>query len=109
MALDVNKLTGDMMEKMKPILGEHWERVKQYVKDESAKLALVVAKMEIEKATGRLTEQQATVLLDMQKNASLAVLAVSAGIGDIAAAKAMNAGLEVLKEPVNTALGFDLL
>ena len=108
-SLDVNKLTEDMMARMKPILGEHWQRVQQYVKEESAKLALTVAKIEIQRATGAISEQQANTLFEMQKNASLAVLAVSAGIGDMAAAKAFSVALAELKDPINKALGFDLL
>jgi hypothetical protein len=109
MALDVSKMTEDMLAKMKPILGQHWDKVQQYAKEESAKVALVVAKIEAEKLAGAITEQQANILFDMQKNASTAVLAVAHGIGDVAAAKAMNAALESLKDPINKALGFDLL
>ncbi|HEY8210899.1 MAG TPA: hypothetical protein VIG99_25620 [Myxococcaceae bacterium] len=107
--LDVNKVAEDMLAKMKPILGQNWEKAKEYVKEESAKLALAFVKMEAQKLAGTITEQQAKILFDMQKNASLAVLAAAGGIGDLAAAQAMNAALGALKDPVNQALGFKLL
>ena len=109
MALDVQKLADDLAGKMKPILGQRWDEVQQYAKEEAAKLAAVLAKIELEKVRGLITEQQANILFDMQKNASTAVLAAVHGIGDMAAAQAFNVALAELKDPINKALGFELL
>lgn len=109
MAIDVQKLTDDLADKMKPILGQRWGEVQQYAKEEAAKLAVVLAKIELQKAQGTISEQQANILLDMQKNASLAVLAAVRGVGEMAAAEAMNAAFAELKDPINQALGFKLL
>jgi hypothetical protein len=109
MALDVNQLSQDIVDKLKPILGQRWDEVQQYAKDESSKLAITLAKIEAQRLTGALTDAQANILFDMQKNASTAVLAAVHGIGDLAAAQAFNAALETLKDPINQALGFKLL
>ena len=109
MALDVKKLTDDMAGKMKPILGQRWDEVQKYAKEEAAKMAAVLAKIELQKLNGTISEQQASILLDMQKNASRAVLAAMEGVGEMAAVQALNAALESLKEPINQALGFKLL
>jgi len=109
MALDVNQTAESILDVMKPILGERWEEVQSYVKQEAEKLAQTLAKIEVDKLKGAISEQQASVLFSMQKNASHAVLAAVRGIGDEAAAQALNAGLGVLKGTVNKALGFALL
>ncbi|HVE82258.1 MAG TPA: hypothetical protein VND93_05400 [Myxococcales bacterium] len=109
MGLDVNQLVQDMLAQMKPILGSHWNEVQSYAKGEADKLAVTLAKLEGQKLTGVLTEQQANILFDMQKNASSAVLAAVQGVGEEAAAKAMNAGLNAIKDPINKMLGFQLL
>ena len=107
--LDVGKLVQDMLAQMKPIVGSHWDQVQAYAKEESEKLAVSLAKLQAQKLTGALSEQQANILFDMQKNASQAVLAAVQGIGEEAAARAMNAGLNAIKKPINDALGFELL
>jgi hypothetical protein len=108
-ALDVKKIADDMAGKMKPILGQRWDEVQQYAKEEAAKMAAVLAKIELQKLNGTISEQQANILFDMQKNASSAVLAAMHGIGEMTAAQAMSAALESLKDPINQALGFKLL
>jgi hypothetical protein len=108
-ALDVKQIADDMAAKMKPILGQRWDEVQAYAKEEAAKIAAVLAKIEMQKLQGSITEQQANILFDMQKNASSAVLAAVAGVGEMAAAQAMSAALAALKDPINQALGFQLL
>jgi hypothetical protein len=107
--LDVNKLVQDVLAQMKPIIGAHWDKVQTYAKSEAEKLGVTLAKIQAQKVTGAISEQQANILFDMQKNASLAVLAAVHGIGEEAAAKALNAALKALKEPINKAIGFPLL
>jgi len=107
--LDVNKLVQDMLNQMKPILGAHWDQVQVYAKNETEKLGVSLAKIQADKLLGKVSEQQANILFDMQKNASLAVLAAVHGIGEEAAAKALNAALKAIKDPINKAIGFTLL
>jgi hypothetical protein len=109
MALDVQKIANDVMEKMKPVLGKRWGDVQQYAQGEAAKIGAVLAKIEMEKLNGTISEQQAHILFDMQKNASRAVLAAVEVVGEMAAAEALSAALEALKDPINKALGFKLL
>jgi hypothetical protein len=108
-ALDVKKIADDMAGKMKPILGQRWDEVQSYAREEATKMAAVLAKIELQKLKGTISEQQANILFDMQKNASAAVLAAVHGVGDLAASQAMNAALAYLKDPINEALGFKLL
>ncbi|HZN93423.1 MAG TPA: hypothetical protein VFB81_12000, partial [Myxococcales bacterium] len=67
--LDVNKLVQDMLNQMKPILGAHWDQVQVYAKNETEKLGVSLAKIQADKLLGKVSEQQANILFDMQKNA----------------------------------------
>jgi len=109
MALDVQKTSDDLLAKLKPILGQRWDEVQPYASQEAAKIAAVLAKIELEKLQGTISEQQATILFDMQKNASAAVFAVVKGVGEVAASEALSAALQAIKDPINQALGFKLL
>ena len=107
--LDVSKLVQDVLAQMKPVIGAEWDKVQGYARSEAEKLGITLVKIQVEKRKGAISEDQAKILLDMQKNASLAVLAAVHGIGELAAAKALTAALGALKEPINKAIGFDLL
>ncbi|HYV50118.1 MAG TPA: hypothetical protein VFA20_34920 [Myxococcaceae bacterium] len=105
----MKQLANDLLARLKPILGQRWLELQPYATQEAAKIAAVVAKIELDKVNGVITEQQAAILFDMQKNASAAVFAVIKGVGQTVAWEALSAALEALKDPINQALGFKLL
>lgn len=109
MGLDVKVTVETMLGAMKPILGARWDSVSKYAAGELEKLAKTLAQIELQKLRGSITEQQANILFDMQKNASSAVLAALQGIGADAANQALNAGLASIKGDINKSLGFKLL
>ncbi len=57
--------------------------------------------------SGQITEEQARLHLDIQKNASRTVLLTVEGLGLLAAEQAINA--RVVRDSVNTALDFVLI
>jgi hypothetical protein len=109
MGLDVKKTVDLMLEAMKPILGQHWDSVREYATAEADKIVRTLVLIESQKLVGAISEQQASILLDMQKNASQAVLAVLEGIGKDAVNQALSAGLAKIADPINKAVGFKLL
>ena len=60
-------------------------------------------------AAGTITQEQAPILLDMQKNASRAVLAAVEGMTLVAAEQAVNAAIGAVKTAINTFVGFPLV
>jgi endonuclease III-like uncharacterized protein len=58
---------------------------------------------------GTVTNEQAALLLDMQKNASRSALLAIQGIGLVTAQNILNGALGAVAATVNKALGFTLL
>jgi len=109
MSLDIEELAGAMFAAFKEELSEKWPEVKDYAKTESKKLAenfVLIQKLLHE---DKITKEQAKLHMDIQKNATRAVLLTVEGLGLLAAEQAINAALDVLKDTINTALNFTLL
>jgi lipopolysaccharide biosynthesis regulator YciM len=109
MSLDVGELASQMFEAFKEKLSNKWPVVKDYAEVESKKLAENFVMIEKLKLTGEITEAQAKLHHEIQRNASSTVLLTLEGLELVAVEEAVNAAMEVLKETVNGALDFALL
>ncbi len=109
MALDPKDLLGPILKAIKPILSKYWSDVKDYAETEAEKMATTLANITELRVTGKINDQQAGALVDMQKHSMQAVLLAVEGIGLIAAQSAINAALAAVKTVVNKAIGFALL
>ena len=109
MSLDVGELASKMFEAFKGKLSDKWPEVKDYAEAESKKLAENFVMIEKLRLTGEITEEQAKLHHEIQRNASRCVLLTVEGLGLVAVEQAINAAMEVLKETVNGALNFALL
>jgi hypothetical protein len=109
MALDTTALASAVFNAVKPVLADEWKDVESYAKVEAAKLAATLAHIEQLSAEEKISEDEASALLDMQKNATQAVLLTIEGIGLITAQQAINAAIGAIRGIVNKALGFGLL
>ncbi|MGF1729495.1 hypothetical protein [Photobacterium kasasachensis] len=109
MSLDVGNLASKMFEVFKDSLSENWPDVKDYALVESKKLAENFAMIEKLKVTGEITEEQAILHHDIQRNATRTVLLTIQGLGLLAVEQAINAAMSVVKDTVNGALDFALL
>ncbi len=109
MSLDVGVLASQMFEAFKGELSNRWPEVKDYAKAESKKLAENFIMIEKLKLSGEITEEQAKLHHEIQRNASRSVLLTVEGLGLIAVEQAINAAMAVLKDTVNGALKFSLL
>jgi hypothetical protein len=107
--IDFAQLAKDMLAAAKPSLLAHWNSVRPFAETEMQKLAETALQIKLGQADGSLTQQQAQILLKMQANASQAVLTAVETVGMIAAQDAINAALNVLKQALNTAIGFSFL
>ncbi|HEV2294324.1 MAG TPA: hypothetical protein VGR35_10735 [Tepidisphaeraceae bacterium] len=107
--MDLEKLLKDMLAAMEKSLKPQWKGAKGFASGEAKKLAHTLVDIGTMRAAGEITEDQARLLLDMQKAAARAVLLAVEGIGVVAAEQAMAAALGVVAAPVNKALGFNLL
>ena len=109
MALNSSKLGKDMLAAFKAVFEEKWPEIKEYSEGEAKKLAQAFVMIEALKASGKINEEQAVLHLEIQRNASRMVFLTIEGLGVLAVEAAINAALNVVKDAVNTAIGFELL
>lgn len=109
MALDIPGLAKKMLDAALPILKDKAPEVGIHAEGEFQKIAITLGTIEKGVLAGQITQPQASLLVDMQKSAARSVLLASEGLSLLAVEAALNAALKVVKEAVNTALGFVLL
>lgn len=109
MALDIGALAGAILGAVKPVLQKHWKDAKNYADTESRKLAATLENIADLLAKGKISREQAKILVEMQTNSMRAVFLTVEGIGVIAAQKAINVAVDAVRDSVNGAVGFALL
>lgn len=109
MGVDVPKLTSDMIDAAKNVVADKWPQVGEYAESEFRKITESIATIENLKLLGEITEEQAQLHLEIQANASRMVLAALEGMSLIIAEQAINAALNVVKDVVNTTLGWKVI
>ncbi len=107
--IDVEALAGQMLAAAKvPLLG-HWKAVGPFAESEMKKLAETALLIQLGRADKSISKAQAKILVQMQANASQAVLTAVETVGMIAAQDAINAAIGVLRTALNKAIGVALL
>jgi hypothetical protein len=109
MDLDVGTLASQMLEAALPILQKDTQDAESFAKTEFTKLAQTMVSITGQLAAGEIDQQQASLLLEMQKSASRNVLLTLKGLALLGAEAAINAALSVVKTVVNTAARFPLI
>jgi len=109
MALDVGTLVSQMLGAALPVLKKGAEDAESFAKTEFTKVAQTIVSIGEQLAAGQINEEQAGLLLDMQKSASRNVLLTLEGLALLAVEEAINAALDVVKTVVNKAVGFALI
>jgi hypothetical protein len=108
-SLNTAKLVSDMSAAAISAAGNNWGTMRNFAQTELQKLAAIAVEIEVAKKAGTITEDEAATLVEMQKNATRAVLLGIEGIGLLVAEATVNAVIGVLKGAINTATGFALL
>jgi len=108
-AIDLGKLLPNMLNAAKGVLQKRWPEAKDYAESEFKKMGESLLFIEKQRAAGQMTEEQARLHMDIQKNTSRTVLLTLEGLGILAVEEAINAALAVIRDAVNSALGFALL
>lgn len=109
MSLDTGQLSQDILAAFRGSLQERWPEIHAYGESEALKLAQTLVMIETLRLSGKITPAQATLHLEIQKNACRSVLLALEGLGLLAVEAALDAALGVVRETVNGALGFALL
>jgi hypothetical protein len=107
--ISVARLAGQMLGALKQPLLDKAPEIKDYAKTEFKKIAETIAFIEREHLAGRMSRKKAKLHLDMQKNAAKSVMLTIEGLGLLAVENAINDALKLVRDTVNTALGFKLI
>jgi hypothetical protein len=103
--VDYSQVVKDMLAAVEKVLKKKWPEIRDYAGSEIKKIAETVAFIERKRADGSMTEEEAKLYLDLQKNSSRAVLAALKGMTLVAAEEAINAALAVLAGVLNKLIG----
>lgn len=109
MPLDVNSLLSSMVAAASDSFGESWNQVRDYATAQFQQTAATLALIERDTLSGSITPEQARNLLDIQNQATQAVMLAIATMTAASVQKAINAALGAVRETVNAAVGFTLL
>jgi hypothetical protein len=107
--IDIQQVLPGMIAAAKGVFGKQWPVVKDYAEAELEKLARTLTQIETLKISGQISQAEASVLLEMQKNTARAVMLALQGMSLLLVEGAINAALATVKDSVNTAVGFVLL
>jgi hypothetical protein len=109
MPLNVNSLLTSMTGAAAQSLKGNWPGIKDAATSSLKILAQNLVDIETMKLAGTITQEKAALLIDMQKNTVKMVIATEEGLGLLAAEAAINAAVDVVRNVVNTAIGWPLL
>lgn len=108
MPLDLNNLSARVIEAGVDAFRDQWPVVQGFAEQEFRVLTARLVEIEKQVADG-LQPELARLLFTMQKNTAVQVLTGVTELTLLAVEAAINAALAVIREAVNTALGFVLL
>lgn len=109
MAFDVPQLISAMVGAAQGALADDWPEARDYAESEFRKFADTLELIASMTAQGKMTPERARLHIDFQKSSMRAVLLTLEGLGVLAVENAINAAIGVVRDTVNTALGFRLL
>lgn len=107
--INVPEVLSSMLAAAQGVFDQKWPQVKDFAETEFEKLAQTLSQIEKLRITNQITEGEASVLLEMQKNTARAVMLALQGMGLVLVEQAINAALLVVKDTVNGAIGFVLI
>ncbi len=108
-AIDESQLVSKMLGAAQGVLADKWPEARDYAETEFKKLAETIAFIEAQRALGQMSDEKACLHLNMQENSAKTILLTLEGLGILAVEAAINAALDVVKEAVNSTLGFALI
>jgi hypothetical protein len=107
--LNIDDLLNKMLTAAKTSLGSSLPAMGALATSSLKALAQNLVDVQVMLADGTITQAQATIMIDMQKNSLQTVLLSEEGLALIAAQDAINAVIGAVKDVVNAAIGVKLL
>lgn len=107
--IDLEDLLGRMIQAAADSLGDDWPRVRNTAETELRGLAEQAMDIEAAHAAGEIDQETAELYRELLKNRRETLEALFTGLGKLAAERAINAAIGVLRQAVNTAVGWSVL
>lgn len=107
--INVSEVLSSMLTAAEGVFDQKWPEVKDFAETEFEKLAQTLSQIAKLKITNQITDGEASVLFEMQKNTARTVMLALEGMGLLLVEQAINAALQVVKDSVNGAIGFALI
>ncbi|MFQ5847953.1 MAG: hypothetical protein ACE5IQ_09855 [Candidatus Methylomirabilales bacterium] len=107
--IDVEKLVKRMGSAALRVLKKKYPSVQKYAEVEFRKFGVTIVNIQKMKLAGDIDKEEARLLMEIQKNAMRSVMVTVEGLGIIAVEQAINAALRVVKDTVNSAIGWKLI
>jgi hypothetical protein len=105
MNLDFNALLKSMLNAAAGQLKKKGPAARDFAKNEFKKILEEAVHLGELKAAGKISEDEAKFLMDLQRNAARSVMLTVEGLGILAVEAAINAALAAVRDAVNTAIG----
>lgn len=106
--INVQAVSIKMINAAKGVFDQKWPTVQGFAEAEFDKLARTFEQIVKLKISNQISEGEASVLFQMQKNTARCVMLTLEGMSLLLVEGAINAALAVVKDTVNTATGFVL-
>jgi hypothetical protein len=107
--INAEALAEQMLEAAKAVFNDKWPEVRKFAESESKKFASNMAEIELWKISNQITEDEAKSLVGLHKRSMKMVFTALEGISLAMAEKAINAAIDVIRQTVNTAIGWAIL
>lgn len=107
--INIPDVLAKMLSSAEGVFDDNWPQIKDFAEIEFEKLAKTLEQIAKLKLSDQVTEGEASVLLEMQKNTARAVMLTLEGMGLLMVEQAINAALANVKDAVNGAVGFALI
>lgn len=103
--LDITQVVNNMLQAAIPHLAKGGQQAAEFASHEFQQFIINIEHIQTMAEEGKVSDEEAQFLVEQYKLSIKAVLLTVEGLGMIAAQKAINAALDVLKNALNAALG----
>ena len=107
--IDFQKIIEDMLGIAKKDLGDYWDKSKPLAEQQFKIFAENIKIIGEMKVKGEITEEQARLQMNIQKNSIQIVLLSLEGLGILAVERTINDAIKIVRDIVNTAIGWNIL
>ena len=106
--IDVGALGSEIGGSILQTLARHGKKVASYAQQEGEKLARSAQEIATLRARGEIDDAELRLQLEIQKNASIAVLMTIKGVGKIAVEQAINGAMAIVRGAIGRATGLPI-